>query len=472
MVFNSLHFLIFLPIVLGIYSVLNQKSRLYFLLIASYYFYMSWKAEYVILILSSTIINYIAAIYIDKHRDKYISKLWLTLGLVTSLGILFVFKYLNFFTQSIGGLFDLQVNRFNLLLPVGISFYTFQTLSYTIDVYRQKTKVEKNFFIFALYVSFFPQLVAGPIERSDRLLPQFYQDHSFKYNKFVNGLRMLLWGMFKKVVVADRLAIYVDSVYNNVPNHSGFTLLVATYFFAFQIYCDFSGYSDIAIGTAKMFGYNLMTNFKTPYFSKTLKEFWSRWHISLSTWFRDYFYIPIGGNRCSKLRQNFNLLATFLVSGLWHGASWTFVIWGAIHGLYQIFEKYTANFFREIARITRIDRIKYLQNLISIVVIFNIVCFAWIFFRANSVADSFLIIKKIFTEINLSNLFIDGKVILFSVISIAVTLFYDILSYNIGFAGFIQKHKIIYRWGTYLFLSFLIMTIGVLDESQFIYFQF
>lgn len=472
MVFNSLHFLIFLPIVLGIYLVLDQKSRLYLLLIASYYFYMSWKSEYVILILSSTIINYISAIYIDKYRDSKVSKAWLSIGLITSLGILFAFKYLNFFIQSVGGLFDLQVNRFNLLLPVGISFYTFQTLSYTIDVYRKKTKVENNFFIFALYVSFFPQLVAGPIERSDRLLPQFYQEHSFKYNKFVNGLRMLLWGMFKKVVVADRLAAYVNAVYNNVPNHSGITLLVATYFFAFQIYCDFSGYSDIAIGTAKMFGYNLMTNFRTPYFSRTLKEFWSRWHISLSTWFKDYFYIPIGGNRCSKLRQNFNLLATFIVSGLWHGANWTFIIWGAIHGLYQIFEKYTNKFFRKIATTIKLDKVEYLQKGISIFIIFNIVCFAWIFFRANSLSDAFLIIYKIFTDIRLSKLFIDSKVMLLSFIGITVTLVYDALSFNIGFAGFLKKHSTVYRWSTYLFISILIMTIGVLDESQFIYFQF
>ena len=270
------------------------------------------------------------------HKRK-----WLYLSLLTNLGILFGFKYFNFINDNLQQLFD-QINvfynvpAFDVLLPVGISFYTFQTLSYTIDVYNGKTKAQKHLGVFAVFVSFFPQLVAGPIERSHRLLPQFFIKHEFNYDRVRHGLQQMIWGFFKKVVIADRLAIVVDGVYNNLDDYSGLALIVATIFFTFQIYCDFSGYSDIAIGSARVMGFELMDNFKRPYFSKSISEFWKRWHISLSTWFRDYLYIPLGGNKVVKWRWYYNLFITFLVSGFWHGANWTFIAWGALHGIYLI----------------------------------------------------------------------------------------------------------------------------------------
>ena len=338
MLFNSLSYAIFLPLVFIIYWLLPNKYRWILLLIASYYFYMSWNAKYVFLIFITTFTSYLCAILTEKNREH--KKLILTITLIVCLGILFVFKYFNFFFESINYLLGNKLHSIslNLLLPVGISFYTFQTLSYCIDVYRGDIKAEKHFGYYATFVSFFPQLVAGPIERPDNLLPQLRKEKEFDYNKAVYGLKLMTVGFFKKIVVADNLAYYVDMVYNDLSYYQGFALVLAAFFFTIQIYCDFSGYSDIAKGSAKLLNIDLMDNFKTPYFSTTIKEFWSRWHISLSSWFKDYVYIPLGGNRCSKLRHYFNLLATFLVSGLWHGANITFVIWGGIHGLLQILE--------------------------------------------------------------------------------------------------------------------------------------
>ena len=296
---------------------------------------------------------------------------------------------------------------FNVLLPVGISFYTFQTLSYTIDVYNGKTAAQKHLGVFAVYVSFFPQLVAGPIERSNHLLPQFFRKHDFSYNRVKSGLQKMLWGFFKKIVIADNLAILVDGVYNNVGNYSGLALIVATIFFTFQIYCDFSGYSDIAIGTAKVMGFELRENFKRPYFSKSIREFWQRWHITLSTWFRDYVYIPLGGNRTIKWRWYYNIFITFLVSGLWHGANWTFVIWGALHGSYLIAALILSSPKKKISLFIQSQN-KSLDKLMDVVITFVLVAFAWIFFRANNIEDAIYIINNLFlssTEIlNLSEL--------------------------------------------------------------------
>ncbi|MCE7945771.1 MAG: MBOAT family protein, partial [Chlorobi bacterium CHB1] len=304
MLFHSLEFIIFFPVVVAIYFLAPLRFRQFFLLLASYYFYMCWKAEYAVLILLSTGIDYVAALHMHK-------------------------------TSGRGNIFY-EFPLFDILLPVGISFYTFQTLSYTIDVYRSEKTPERNFIKFALYVTFFPQLVAGPIERSTRLLPQFDHEHKFDANRVVSGLRLMLWGFFKKLVIADRLALYVNEVYNNPADYTGLPVIIATYFFAFQIYCDFSAYSDIAIGAARVLGFDLMKNFRQPYLAQSIGEFWKRWHISLSTWFRDYLYIPLGGNRVSRLRWYVNLMAVFLISGLWHGANWTFVVWGALHGSYFV----------------------------------------------------------------------------------------------------------------------------------------
>ena len=301
MLFNSLQFVVFFPIVIILYFIIPHNKRWILLLIASYYFYMCWKVDYIILIMISTLIDYVCSNKMSKINEKPKRKKWLLISIFSNLGILFGFKYFNFFSQNIQTLFDnynifFEMPFFNVLLPVGISFYTFQTLSYTIDVYNNKTTAQKHLGVFAVYVSFFPQLVAGPIERSNHLLPQFFKKHDFNYLRVKAGFQKMLWGFFKKIVIADNLAILVDGVYNNVDNYSGLTLIVATIFFTFQIYCDFSGYSDIAIGTAKVMGFELRENFKRPYFSKSIREFWQRWHITLSTWFRDYVYIPLGGN--------------------------------------------------------------------------------------------------------------------------------------------------------------------------------
>ncbi len=335
MFFNSLHYVIFLPIVVAFYFLIPPRRRWIFLLAASYYFYMCWKMEYIVLILASTIVDYYAGLHMGRIKDKSKRRKFLVLSLISNLGLLFAFKYFNFFNESTRAAFahfDITYNipYFDVLLPVGISFYTFQTLSYTIDVYRGKKEPETHLGIFALYVAFFPQLVAGPIERSTHLLPQFHKVQTFSYDRTVDGLKLIIWGMFKKVVIADRVAVVADTVFNSPGNHNGAQFMIGTFFFAYQIYCDFSGYSDIAIGSARILGIDLIKNFNRPYYSKTIAEFWKRWHISLSTWFRDYLYISLGGNRAGISRWYFNLLATFLISGLWHGANWTFIIWATM----------------------------------------------------------------------------------------------------------------------------------------------
>lgn len=342
--FNSLEYAAFLPIVFALYWALPHKFRWVLLLISSYYFYMSWNPRYVVLILFTTAVSYAAALLLEKYRNRASRNVILAGTLISCLGVLFFFKYFNFASESVAAVaryfsFSMQPITLKLLLPVGISFYTFQTLSYVIDVYRGEVKAERNFGIYAAFISFFPQLVAGPIERTANLLPQIKSEKKFDYDLAMHGARQMLWGFFKKVAVADVAATYVNTAYDTLHSCTGFDLCAAILFFSMQIYCDFSGYSDIAIGTARLFGINLMTNFKSPYFSTSIKEFWSRWHISLSTWFRDYVYIPLGGSRCSKLRNSFNLLVTFLASGLWHGANWTFVVWGGIHGGAQVVEK-------------------------------------------------------------------------------------------------------------------------------------
>lgn len=331
MLFNSFAFAVFLPIVFGLYWIFPHKQRWVVLLLSSCYFYMSWNTKYIVLILFTTIVSYFSAIVLERF-PRY--KKWiLVVVLFSCLGLLFIFKYFDFVFESIYKIcmiFSIPIHpiTLKLMLPVGISFYTFQTLSYVLDVYHGVMKAEYHFGKYMAFVTFFPQLVAGPIERAENLLFQINKKHIFSYEQAVYGMKLITWGMFKKVVIADNFAIYVDLIYNNVHIYKGLSLVVATIMFAFQIYCDFSGYSDIATGTAKLFGIDLMRNFHSPYFSSTFKEFWGRWHISLSTWFRDYIYIPLGGNRNGIAKKYFNLMVTFLISGIWHGANWTFFIWG------------------------------------------------------------------------------------------------------------------------------------------------
>lgn len=492
MLFNSIEFLIFFAVVLTVYFILKSKHRWILLLAASYYFYMSWNPAYIILIILSTVVDYFAGLKMGSTDDKSKRKKYLFVSLFINLGMLFFFKYYDFFNDSFTYLTNevgiLQYGgvlpTFDLLLPVGISFYTFQTLSYTIDVYRGEKEPEKHFGIFALYVSFFPQLVAGPIERSTRLLPQFKEKYKFDYIRVTDGLKLMLWGFFKKVVVADRLAIFVNGVYNDVNGVEGLPLILATVFFAFQIYCDFSGYSDIAIGAAQVMGFNLMNNFKRPYFSKSIPEFWRRWHISLSTWFKDYVYIPLGGNRVSETRYYTNLFITFLISGLWHGAAWTFVIWGALHGFYQIFSIITKDYRFKIKKKLGITNFPTINKYSQIGITFILVDFAWIFFRANSLTDAWYIINNFFTGINsqissigmLSNSLSGFGFSKYELaVAVGVILIMEVihLIQRHGSIRHMMRDKPIwFRWSLYYVLVFMILFLGAYGNQEFIYFQF
>jgi alginate O-acetyltransferase complex protein AlgI len=479
MLFNSLHFLVFFPIVVAIYFSLKARYRWIFLLLCSYYFYMCWNPKYIVLILFSTMIDYIAGLQMEKQTKPRIRQLFLIASLCSNLGLLFLFKYYTFFSQSVLAMFN-QFNifvdfpAFDFLLPVGISFYTFQTLSYTIDVYRGKKRAERHLGIFALYVAFFPQLVAGPIERSTRLLPQLFEKKRFDYQRVSDGLKLMLWGFFKKVVIADRLAVMVNSVYNSAHDFTGIPLIVATYFFAFQIYCDFSGYSDIAIGAAQVMGYDLMDNFKRPYFSKNISEFWKRWHISLSSWFKDYLYVSLGGNRVAKWRWYSNLMIVFLVSGLWHGADWTFVIWGGLHGMYLVLSIWTGKFRIKFIRFAHLDKHPAWLKLIQVVTTFHLVLFGWIFFRANNLFDALYIIKNIFTDTNWHQYAVglNQTEFIIAVLSILFMECIHMMQRHRRMRQFLNNKPKILRWSVYLILLLSIIMFGVFTKQEFIYFQF
>jgi D-alanyl-lipoteichoic acid acyltransferase DltB (MBOAT superfamily) len=466
MIFNSIHYLLFLPLVIFLYYAMKPRYRWILLLIGSYYFYMCWRAEYILLIVASTLIDFYVARAMGRETERKRRRKYLLLSLVSNLGLLFFFKYGNFFGDTLNDLFAVvnvscAIPYFNVLLPVGISFYTFQTLSYTIDVYYGWKKPETHLGIFAVYVAYFPQLVAGPIERSTHLIPQLKEHFRFSYDNLSKGFKLILWGFFLKLVIADRAAIYVNAVYNNVDQHDGLSFLAATFFFAFQIYGDFAGYSAIAIGSSRLMGVDLMENFNQPYFATSIQNFWRRWHISLSTWFRDYLYIPLGGNRVSRERWLFNLFITFVISGLWHGANWTFVIWGALHGGYLIVEALMGKKKRE--------------GLHNVVLTFFLVNLAWIFFRANTVGDAFLIVREIFTRPG--QLFIPGGADIvapvYTVIGIVALLLIEVKReyFDDSFTVFRHRSEWVRMLGYSLLLAG-ILYLGVFGESQFIYFQF
>ena len=392
MLFNSLTYLLFFPIICILYWSIIPKYRNVILLIASYYFYMSWEPTYAVLIMITSLSTWGCALLTDKNEEH--KKVIITSCIIINLFILFTFKYYNFAINTITSTFSfagyrLYIPHSDFLLPVGISFYTVQCIGYIIDVYRKDIKPERSLITYALFVSFFPQLVAGPIERAKNLLPQFHIRHTFDGDFFIDGLKMMIWGFFMKLCIAGNVAPYVDAVYNNVANHNGTSFLLATFFFTFQIFCDFGGYSLIAIGTAKCLGFKLMQNFNRPYLSLSVKEFWRRWHISLSSWFSDYVYIPLGGSRCSQAKHYRNLLITMLTSGLWHGANWTFVCWGGLHGLYLICNSYYSKLTKKKAFVPKVFRI---------ISTFCFISMAWIFFRANSIAEAITIISKILTD--------------------------------------------------------------------------
>lgn len=476
MLFNSLAFMIFLPVVFILYWLLPHKFRWMLLLVSSYYFYMSWNAKYIVLILFTTIVSYSAARIIEHENNNLKKKIVLLISGVLCLGVLFVFKYFNFAFDSISAvlrLFSVQLNPWvlDLLLPVGISFYTFQTLSYVIDVYRGDIEAEHHFGYYATFVAFFPQLVAGPIERTKNLLPQIKAIHKFDYDKATYGLKLIAWGFFKKLCVADVIAVYVDAAYSSLENNVGFPLLFAVFGFTIQIYCDFSGYSDIAIGTAKLLDISLMDNFKSPYFSKSVKEFWSRWHISLSTWFRDYVYIPMGGNRCGKLRNAINLLVTFLVSGLWHGANWTFVVWGAIHGVAQVFE-------RLVDKRLSVFRKTHIGAFLSWIVVFDFCSVAWVFFRANSIKDAIYVLSHMFTGISQGKHYFGNAIGLGYyecakiALMVAILSLFDFFSLKMDVISCIGHKSVVFRWIIYIAFVMILYLFSHVGNSSFIYFQF
>jgi D-alanyl-lipoteichoic acid acyltransferase DltB (MBOAT superfamily) len=438
---------------------------------------MAFIPVYILILGFTIIVDYFAGIYIERVQGKK-RKYFLIASIFANVGILAIFKYYNFLNNNLSVFLNHigymnHIPNLSMLLPIGLSFHTFQAMSYTIEVYRGHQKAEKHFGIYALYVMFYPQLVAGPIERPQNMLHQFHEKHIFDYMRIVNGLKQMVWGFFKKIVIADRLALYVNAIYNNADQHNGITLLVATIFFAFQIYCDFSGYSDIAVGAAQVLGFKLMMNFNRPYFSKNISEFWKRWHISLSSWFRDYLYISIGGNRVSVPRWYFNLLFVFLISGFWHGANWTFIIWGGLNGLYLVFGIIIAPLRKRATRIFQLNKFSTIQSIIQIVITFSLTCIAWVFFRANSLKDALMIIKKIF--------FVSGKLFLgvpkdhffYSVLAIIVLLCIETKrEYFPRRILLFHNNNWYVRRLSYACIIVMILLFGVFDGGQFIYFQF
>ena len=481
MLFNSLTFLLFFPIVTAIYFLLPHRARWAWLLAASCYFYMFFKAVYILILFFTIIIDYFAGILLENEQNAKRKKWWLIASLIANIGVLAIFKYYNFLNGNLSGLCSLlgvenQIPYLSILLPIGLSFHTFQAMSYTIEVYRGNQKAERHFGIYSLYVMFYPQLVAGPIERPQNMLYQFYEKHFFDYQRAVEGLRMILWGMFKKVVIADRLSVFVDTVYDHPNDYHGFQTILATVFFSFQIFCDFSAYSDIALGSAKVMGFDLMVNFNRPYFSKSISEFWRRWHISLSTWFRDYLYFSLGGNRVSKTRSYFNQFIVFAVSGLWHGANWTFVIWGALHGFYLVFARITEKFRINLRATIGISKNEFVNKSVQASITFALVAFAWIFFRAANFSTAVTIIKNSLhvskSQLGLYMLGNDTYNFVLCFVFIAFMEGIHWLMRKGDVNELLNKQPIALRWLVYVFFILLIINFGEFGDKQFIYFQF
>ena len=476
MLFNSIDFVIFFIVVTTVYFLIAHKYRWLLLLVSSCYFYMSFVPIYILILGFTIIIDYFAGIFLETSTGKK-RKLFLIGSLIANIGVLAVFKYYNFLNDNIsmllhGAGYKNPIPYLSILLPIGLSFHTFQAMSYTIEVYRGNQRAERHFGIYALYVMFYPQLVAGPIERPQNLLHQFYDKHEFDYDRVVDGLKQMLWGLFKKIVIADRLAIYVNVVYGRYETHSGLTLLMATIFFSFQMYCDFSGYSDIAIGAARVMGFKLMTNFNRPIFAKSTGEFWKRWHISLSTWFKDYLYFPLGGNRVPIPRLYINLFIVFVISGLWHGANWTFIVWGAINGFYLIFGLVTKKYRDKFNTMIGLDKYPALHTFIQVITVFILVCLVRVFFRAKSIQEAVFILKKIFSFSG--PVWFDGtSMVVMSFTAIIILLIVELKMeyYKGNFSLFNNENRII-RKLSYAVLIIMILLFGVFDGGQFIYFQF
>lgn len=469
MLFNSLAFLLFFPVVTALYFIFPHRARVYLLLVASCFFYMFFKPVFILILVLTIVIDYYAGILLEGTVNPSRKKAFLAMSLIVNIGILAVFKYYNFFVGNINDSIHLFGSTFKLpyleiILPIGLSFHTFQAMSYTIEVYRGNQKAERNFYIYSLYVLFYPQMVAGPIERPQNILHQFYQKNSFNQDRVISGLSLMAYGFFKKIVVADRLALYVNDVYKDPAHMSSPSIFVAMIFFSFQIYCDFSGYSDIAIGAARVMGYDLMTNFRRPYVSKSISEFWTRWHISLSTWFRDYLYIPLGGNRVSTLKYYRNIFIVFLVSGLWHGASWTFIVWGGLHAIFLIVSSATESIRKKAAGVLGLSDSRFINVYLSLAFTFLLVTVSWVFFRAENFDKALLILDRLASFTPGFNM--AGKTpfyFIFCLLSITLLLF----SYKFSEATR-EKHSVVFISSVII----LVLLIGQLGSKEFIYFQF
>ena len=512
MLFNSFQFLIFFPTVTIAYFLLPHRYRWALILAASCYFYMAFIPKYILILAITIMVDYLAGIGLETFKGK--KRRWLLFAsILANIGMLGFFKYFNFANANLVALSDFigwnyPIKTLSIILPIGLSFHTFQSLSYTIEVYRGRQKAERHLGYLATYVMFYPQLVAGPIERPQNILHQLHADHKFDYQRVTDGLKWMAWGMFKKVVIADRMALFANPVYNDPGSYTGPAILLATLAFTIQIYCDFSGYSDIALGSAQVMGIKLMKNFDHPYFSKSISEFWRRWHISLSTWFRDYLYIPLGGNRTTKPRWAFNIFLTFLISGLWHGANWTFVIWGALHGILILFSELTNGFWKKLSNLTRLDRFPKAESYIAGLSTFTLVSFSWIFFRAANLPDAILIIKGLFNGwdsfVSSSNQLISQSLMGFStngiysfavvpfqvleqltveprgtifltLFALVVLLFVELKQFRGNFMESIKvrpKYIRLILYATLIMLTLTLGTIYVSEQQTFIYFQF
>ncbi len=485
MLFNSFHFLVYFIVITTAFFALPHRYRYLLLLGASCYFYMAFVPLYILILGFTIVVDYFAGIWIEQTQGKR-KKIFLIASLIANVGVLAIFKYYNFLNENLSlllkpwGVIN-QIPHLSILLPIGLSFHTFQAMSYTIEVYRGHQKAERNFLMYSLYVMFYPQLVAGPIERPQNILHQFYEKKYFDYDRVLSGLKLMGWGLFKKAIIADRLAVISDEVFNHADQYNGMVVVVAVICFTFQIFCDFSGYSDMAIGAARVMGYNLMLNFRRPYSATSISEFWSRWHISLSTWFRDYLYIPLGGNRVSIPRWYFNLFFVFMVSGLWHGANWTFILWGALHGFYLVsalvLDKPKKHLLKALGMSDQSPFVKIINTLLT----FGLVSFAWIFFRAASITDALVIIKQMLGSNHLGFGFAElikqigyqKTDVIFAAGALALMEGVHLYQEKVGsIEDWINTKPVYMRWGIYYAALFAIIFLGVWENRQFIYFQF
>ena len=500
MLLNSFGYAVFLPIISLLHWITPRKWRWALLLAASCFFYATWGPEYIVVLLLTIVISYYAALYMEravKQRGRSANgkknrgaspsaKTVLVLSIIFCAGLLFFFKYLNFFSENVAALlqrFSIPMQPFTLrlALPIGISFYLFQTISYLVDVYKGKIPAERHFGIYAVYISFFPKVMQGPIERGESLLPQLQKPRRFHYGQASYGIKLMAWGFFKKLVLADGLSIYVSQVYDNLSSYTGFSLMLATFFYAIQLYCDFSGYTDIALGSAGILGIRLSPNFRSPYFASSIKDFWGRWHISLSSWLRDYIYIPLGGSRVGRVRHALNIMITFLVSGLWHGASWNYVLWGGIHGALQIIEGFFP-WHKKSSRFQTDRRLHAMLCIVTVPVTFLLVCFAWIFFRAATLQDAFYVIRNMFTGIGSPYTYIHDcalqlgltfRNLVFHCLPLIPLFLFDLASLKTDVIALISRQRFFIRWPVYILLLLVILLFsekGV--TTEFIYMQF